>query len=259
MTTTSFMTKTGEKIVGTLETAGSDTDQIALLFHGIFVDREENGRFRRLADRMRQQNIASMRIDLEGHGEAPRKSMEATVEGMAGQLSATFRWAADMGYKTIHIVPSSFSGALFALAYPFLERTKIKTIFLLNPVLDFNDVFVDASKPEMRELFSSERQDELRTVGFFNPVPQFTVTDAFWVGIKNLDIPEAYSRIDLEHVVVHGSADELVDFTNTRRIVEGNKYAKFVEVPGAVHAFTQSGHEDEVWDTLLKHIRLGAG
>lgn len=250
----SFTSEYGQKIFGTFERNSRNKGHIVLLFHGIFVDREENGRFPRLAKQLNQHNIDSIRIDLPGHGKSKLSSENATISQMAGYLSSTYRWATARGYKKIHVVPSSFSGALFSMIWPMLDTTNMGEIFLLNPVLDFQYVFIDAAKPEMKELFSESNQAKLASIGSFNPQPNFRITDAFWAGMLNLEIPSAYGRINRKHTLVHGNADELVDFDRTKVIASKNPNCDFVEVNGAVHAFTQSGHEDEVWKLLLDRL-----
>jgi pimeloyl-ACP methyl ester carboxylesterase len=254
MSRISFNSEYGQKIFGTFERNSRNDGQIALLFHGIFVDREENGRFPRLAKRLNERNIDSIRIDLPGHGKSKVLSENATISQMAGHLSSTYRWAAAKGYTRIHVIPSSFSGALFSMIWPILETSKMGKLFFLNPVLDFHDVFIDAAKPEMKELFSESNQAKLMSAGSFNPQPTFKMTDAFWAGMLNLDIPSAYKRITGKHTLVHGNADELVDFERTKSIAIENPNCNFIELNGAVHAFTQSGHEDEVWELLLERL-----
>src|ERR1017187_4161480 len=101
---------TGRQIPATYESA-EGAQHIIVLSHGIFVTRSENGRFDRLAPRLRELGIASVRPDLAGHGESRLSSRYTTVSAMALDLEDTLNWAADE-HQRVSVIASSFSGAL---------------------------------------------------------------------------------------------------------------------------------------------------
>ncbi|OBY26604.1 hypothetical protein A9D60_18235 [Leisingera sp. JC1] len=141
------------------------------------------------------------------------------------------------------------------MIFQVIDKKYLASLHFLNPVLDFDDVFVHPGKEEMAEIFSTKRIGQLTQKGYFYPQPHFCMSDAFWSGLLSVDIPKMYRDIDISHRVFHGNADELVDFDRTRKIVQDNKSAAFIEVDGGVHAFTQSGHEENVWSNILKYLR----
>ena len=245
------------RVHGSLETGSGTGAPIVLLFHGIFVTRSENGRFDRLAPRLSAQGMDSLRIDLSGHGASEVPSRDARVARMATELLDAMTWVRDAGYSTTYVVASSFSGALTALALtsPISDDLMPSKLVFLNPVLDFNNVFTHAALPEMAAIFTLLSQENAFRDGSFQPTDTFTMSREFLLELHNIDVPSAYLRLRLPHLVLHGDADELVSYQRTAEIVAANPAARFETVQGGVHAFTQSGHEARVWDRAIEWLQ----
>lgn len=232
----------GHKIPATLN--GEPEEVLCILCHGIFVDRNENGRFERLAQRLADGGIASLRVDLSGHGSSEVPSVDASVTTMSSEISDAVRFAVTSYPKAkICLVLSSFSGALFSLSNTVLDHSGVNKFVFLNPVLDFEDVFVNPSKDEMSELFSARNIEECLNTGSFSPVPHFTMSRSFYLELAAINVARLYSQFNFEHLVIHGDADELVDYENTKRICETNASCHFETIPNAAHAFTDASHE----------------
>jgi alpha-beta hydrolase superfamily lysophospholipase len=254
--TVSIETKHGyANIPGTLECAGPKSTDIVLLYHGIFVDRNENGRFKRLAPMLSTAGFDSLRIDLSGHGESGVPSVNARLSRMCSEVLDVIEWASRSSYNGISILASSFSGALvsLALATPAALPRPHKIVYL-NPVLDFDNAFIHAERDEMAEMFSPDRQREAYKHGSFQPTPEFTMSREFLMELTSTDVRSAYLSMRLPHLVLHGTADELISFEHTRDVVTQNASASFEAIEDGVHAFTQSGHEDMVWERVMSWL-----
>lgn len=227
---------------------------LIVLSHGIFVTRSENGRFDRLADKLLKLGIASVRPDLAGHGESQVASRQTTVSSMALDLEDVINWAART-HNEVSVIASSFSGALFSLIQAYGLLPSLRGIVMLNPVLDFTNVFVRAEKPEMSETFSDERQLKAKTSGHFWPTGDFEMSRDFLLDLAAMDVERAYLKLQQRHLVIHGTSDELVSYERTKEIVTGNAAATFKSIADGVHAFTQSGHEAEAMDIAVDWLR----
>jgi uncharacterized protein len=234
-------------------TGGDSSRHIAVLGHGIFVDREENGRFPRLAERLLEHQIASVRPNLPGHGTSPIPSRETTVAIMALTLRDTIDWSLER-FATVSVVASSFAGALFSLVADAAMQSALARVVMLNPVLDLRNVFIEAEMPEMRELFNVDSFARAYHDGFFEPTSDFEMSREFLFELSHIDVPSAYQELRREHLVLHGTADELVSFRRASEIAALNASASFVAIPGGVHAFTQSGHESQIWDRVVEYL-----
>jgi pimeloyl-ACP methyl ester carboxylesterase len=233
----------------------SDASHMVVLSHGIFVDRNENGRFPRLAQALSDQGIGSVRPDLPGHGENPTPSAQTSVTGMALALADTISWSLK-NYQEVSVVASSFSGALLSLVADRSIQEKLFRMVFLNPVLDFRNVFIKAEMPEMGESFTPEKIAGANQEGSFFPVPQFEMSREFLFDLHHIDVTGAYLRLSRPHLFIHGTEDELVSFRRAREIALSNIYSELVEIEGAVHAFTQSGHEAKVWEIVKQYLTV---
>jgi pimeloyl-ACP methyl ester carboxylesterase len=244
-----------ETLSGSVPTvqANLSAEHVVVLSHGIFVDSNENGRFPRLAALLSQRGLGSIAPDLPGHGSSPIASRDTTVSDMALTLRDVLGWTFEH-CSEVSLVASSFSGALLSLIYDQGLGGQLSRLVMLNPVLDFDNVFLHAAMPEMAESFSPEGFDELASTGLFRPVPQFQMNREFVFEMQRFDVPEAYLRVDKPHLVLHGTSDELVSYNRATEIISANPAAEFVPVPGGVHAFSQSGHEPEVWDRVVAYL-----
>lgn len=244
--------KSRHSIPALLEDSGK-RDHLVVLSHGIFVDRSENGRFDRLAPRLSAVGIASVRMDLAGHGRSEVRSVDATVESLALDLRDVLHWAS-RNYAHVSLLASSFSGALLSLLARDPTIPSLRRIVMWNPVLDFRNVFTEAEMPEMADMFSASAMQELDEIGYFYPVPHFQMSQAFVFGLDHYDVPKAYLDLAVPHLVLHGDKDELVSFGHTTRIVLDNPHSSLEIVAGGVHAFSQSGHEQQAAELTVQYL-----
>lgn len=241
----------GRGIPATLVEAASQLKRVCILAHGIFVDRSENGRFDRLAERLATLGISSVRMDLSGHGKSEIPSLESTVASMADDIAYTCDYLRGLGAQDVDIVASSFSGGLLALLCGNTYGPSFSRVVLLNPVLDFKNVFVEAEMPEMAEMFSAEHISSAFRSGSFFPVPHFQMSRGFLIELMTMNVPKAYQEFAARHLVIHGTADELVSCKHTRQIVKSNKRATWRVVEGAKHAFNTAQAEAEAHKAAL--------
>ncbi|EHM94773.1 hypothetical protein HMPREF0975_01138 [Actinomyces sp. oral taxon 849 str. F0330] len=235
-------------IPATLDNVSS---RILVLSHGIFVDRKENGRFERLSVQLKSRGISSLAIDLPGHGKNPIPSMQANVSNMTWSLIDTVNWAAQH-YESVGLVASSFSGALASLAWPLIRESINDLLIFLNPVLDFDSTFVNPLCSEMGSLFNTSTFQQARDQGYFQPVQHFTMSRDTLLDFRTISVSTAYSQISYPHTIFHGDADELVPFSVTKNIAVTNPFCDWRTISGGVHAFTQSGHEEQVWSEISR-------
>jgi len=82
----------GHAIPGTLRHAGARAPAV-LLCHGLGSHRDEvGGLFARLANELASLGVASLRIDLPGHGAHPLPQRALTLEGAAHEIGCALAW-----------------------------------------------------------------------------------------------------------------------------------------------------------------------
>ncbi len=246
----------GRKIPGTFVEIAPKPARACILAHGIFVTRSENGRFDRLAERLAMRGLASVRIDLSGHGASEIPSIQATVASMTDDIAYTHQYLQELGVQDIDIVASSFSGALLSLLCANKYSPRFATVVFLNPVLDFKNVFTEAEMPEMADMFSAENISLAFKSGSFFPVPNFQMSRGFLTELMTIDVPRAYQEFLTQHLVIHGTADELVSYEHTRNIVRKNTRATWTAVNEAKHAFNTERAEAEAHRAVLDWLAV---
>jgi pimeloyl-ACP methyl ester carboxylesterase len=174
---------------------------------------------------------------------------------MSCDVLDTIAWAKQHGFEKISIVASSFSGALVSLALAYAPTPQLEKLIFLNPVLDFQNVFTSAATAEMAAIFSSENQLAAFKNGSFYPVPHFEMTREFIMDLKSINVQQAYQNITIPHLVVHGTADELVSFERAEEVTKSNKNSTFLAIEGGMHAFTISGHEAQIQEIIIDWLR----
>ena len=241
----------GRFVPATLREVGHPLKRVCILVHGIFVTRSENGRFDRFAESLANHGISNIRIDLSGHGTSEISSLESTVASMTDDIAYTYQYLRHLDVQFIDIVASSFAGALLSLLCGNKQGPNFSKVIFLNPVLDFNNVFIEAEMPEMADMFSAENISSAFQTGSFFPVPHFQMSRGFLIELMNIDVPKAYNKFVTPHLVLHGTADELVSYEHTRRIVSSNRWATWKYVKGAKHAFNTEQTEAEAYKAAL--------
>lgn len=237
------ITSANREIPATLVEVDGCNDRTCLILHGIFTTRHESGRFERLAERLANAGISSIRIDLAGHGDNPIKSDETSVSKMMCDIYETLQWLNNNGYRTIDVIASSFSGALLSLLAKALSGLDVDKLVMLNPVLDFDSVFINAERNEMRDVFNDSAIRGAWLNGMFEPVPGYFMSREFLADLSSMDVARAYKLLNKKHLVIFGTEDELVSFETAKNIVGTNSNASWYEIDGAVHAFMDPKHE----------------
>jgi len=230
--------------------------RVCILSHGIFVTRSENGRFDRFAKTLANNDISNIRFDLSGHGNSEIPSVQSTVASMTDDIAFIYHYLRNIGVQSIDIVASSFSGALLSLLCGNKHSPSFSKVVFLNPVLDFNNVFIEAEMSEMAEIFSTNNISSAFQIGSFFPVPHFQMSRGLIVELMSIDVPKYYKKFNMPHLVIHGTADELVSYENTKRIVSMNRWATWKDVEGSKHAFNTEKTESEAYKTTLNWLLI---
>jgi hypothetical protein len=236
----------GQFIAGTLHMPdGRGRRPAVALFHGFTGDKAEAAFIFVALSRMLAENgIASLRIDFRGSGESEGRFEDMTpLEELSDARAALARLRRTRGIdpRRLGVVGLSLGGLVAALAAG--AEPDLKSAVLWAAVATPLDVFTAMSRPkQLRELRREGRSD----------------FDGLYVGrdfmrtLSALDPPAELARSRAAVLVVHGTADEIVPFSNSTlylRAAEGRPFpARRVAVEGANHVFSSV-----VWrNTALK-------
>jgi len=222
------------------------TDDVIIWLHGISVDKDEHlGFFRDGALWFALGGPSSIRFDFRGHGESSGTSIDFTVVGQSFDVQAILHFAQQQfgPHVRVHIVAASFGSppALFAAhRYP----QTVHSVSLIAPVLSYERTFLQPETAWAKELFSSQRLDQLDRTG------RLPFSESFSVGHHLIEemrliIPVGFlAHLRQRVLVVHGDQDSMVPYDATLAICKDLKHVRLVPLLGADHGFVDANDEE---------------
>src|SRR5574340_1110286 len=110
-----FNSMDGMKIGGTFRVPDSDVKLAAVLIHGITADREEGGFYTSLVEKLDNLKVASLRIDIRGHGVSDGKYEDLTLSGVINDIGSAVNHLKQLVKQDeipLVIIGTSFGGGL---------------------------------------------------------------------------------------------------------------------------------------------------
>jgi len=237
-----FNTTDGLSLTGIWHLPEEESTRVIVLAHGITVDKDENGIFIQLADRLVQKGFVVFRFDFRGHGESKGKSVDMTVMGEVEDLESAIEEVKKKGYTTIGLLGASFGGGIATL-YASKHQKDIVALCLWNPALNYDHTFLNPTSPWVRDQKEHMRKDILEkgwtTLGSKN----FVIGKALFDDMARLKPFEALKNITIPTLFLHGTNDTKVSFEDSKEYINLLSNGKLVIFDGAEHGF----HKD--WET----------
>uniref|UniRef100_UPI003F4924AD alpha/beta hydrolase n=1 Tax=Amycolatopsis sp. CA-096443 TaxID=3239919 RepID=UPI003F4924AD len=237
-------TPDGLNLASTLTEPDEAPSRGVLLVQGASVTREEGGFFTRLAAGLAESGIASLRVDLPGHGESEGRQEDLTLSALLNVLRSSLEHLASaLPDIRTSLVAASFSGG--AAAYYAAKRPDdIERLVLFNPLIDYRSRFID-EKPAWSDdgYINDEGAADLTRSGYLGHGPGFRLgrallNEAFWFEARQ-NLP----RITAPTLIVHGTRDTFISVESSRAADrELTCEHRLIELEGAQHGFAV--HDD---------------
>lgn len=236
----SVRTLDGTRLSGTFTTPAAPSRAV-LMTHGSGVTRDEVGLYPVLAESLAEVGVASLRLDLPGHGTSGGRRADLTLSGLLNALDAGVAKVPELtGLRRAGIVAASLSGgvsAFFAARRPEL----VDRLVLFYPLLDYRQRFVFEKPWWTGAAVTDETADTLDRQGHVEHTPVFPLGRAMLNEVFWLRPDTVFGDVAAPVMFVHGSADPTIPLLSSEKAAAAAAHSELVVLDGAGHGFSPAG------------------
>lgn len=236
----------GQLVCGTLNIPDVTGPSPAVAYcHGFTADRNESHfLFARLARRMEQAGIASLRIDFRGSGESGGRFEDMTpLEEVSDARSALAQLRANkrIDPDRIGLVGMSLGGLVAALTSA--KEPSLKSVVLWGAVA--RPVQVIRSLAPRGAMKAMEKEGRVDMGGL-------QVGRSFWEAAASIDPPGALAKCKAPVLIVHGTGDDIVPYSNSTAFLRAARRrgirCERLSIEGSDHGFSRHAWSEAVID-----------
>jgi alpha-beta hydrolase superfamily lysophospholipase len=227
----------GTRLSGTFTTPGAPAAAV-LMTHGSGATREEVGLYPPLASALAAVGVASLRLDLPGHGTSGGTRADLTLSGLLNVLDAgVAKVTALTGLRRTGLVAASLSGGVAAY-YATRRPERVDRLVLFYPLLDYRQRFVFSKSWWTGAAVSDEAVETLDRQGHVEHTPEFPLSramlnEAFWVRPDTV-----FGDLSAPVLFVHGSADTVIPLSSSEKASASAVHSELVVLENARHGFS---------------------
>lgn len=245
----------GQKIVGILHTPDSKNPPAIIMSHGWTGNKDEHGLFINAAREFCKNGFAVLRFDFRGSGESEGKFEDISFTEEASDLKSAieFMKKQNVDRNKIGLLGLSMGAAVSVLAY----NPEIKVLVLWSPAIHTKEIFLKImGEKVIKEIEEKGYYDLHKEPHEWRTETEFKISKKFLDEAKNLDIPSNFKKIRCPTLIVHGTADDVVDLKFSKHLMKGGDKNKFLEIiEGADHVFHAPEHEKQVTTLSLNFFK----
>jgi uncharacterized protein len=243
----------GTRLDATLVTPDSPLAGMVVLAHGITGDKDEHGKYARLANDLAGQGLSSLRFSFRGHGLSEGGQLGVSIGGEISDLYTALRFAESLQVP-ISIVAFSF-GAVSTLAVSRSMSRLIQRIVLWSPVLDLHGTFFEPHAEWGQSNFGRQNIERAIASSRLTVDDRFDLSAALFIEMQNYDFKSYLSALTIPAFVAHGTEDECVSFDVTKQSCATNSHVTFLSLAGANHDFDDPDIEDLLRRRTVEFLR----
>ena len=235
----------GLNLVGTREEPFGEIYDMAIIFHGFTANRN-TPLLKEIANQLRDENIASVRFDFNGHGDSDGKFEDMTVLNEIADANAILNYVkTDPHVRNIYLVGHSQGGVIASMLaglYPDL----IKKVVLLAPAATLK---TDALKGSTQGLTYDPKHIPDRL-----PFKDLTLGGFYLRTAQQLPIYEVSANFTNPVCLIHGTNDTVVSPNASKKYHEVYENSTLHLVDGADHRFSDK-YQDTAANLTAKFLQ----
>jgi uncharacterized protein len=235
-TSTTVRTLDGLQLAATFDAPEGPPGHGVLLVHGAGVTREEGGFFTRIAAGLAEANVASLRIDLPGHGESEGRQQDLSLSSVLNVIRSSLDHLRSLvDVPAVSLLAASFSGGTAAY-YAGKRPDDVSRLVLINPLIDYKQRFVAEKSTWTNDYISEKAGRQLLEQGYVGHTPTFKLgrpilNEVFWLQPRTV-----LAEITAPTLIVHGSEDTFISVESSR--AADKQFVckhRLIELEGAQH------------------------
>ncbi|MDD5147295.1 MAG: alpha/beta fold hydrolase [Candidatus Daviesbacteria bacterium] len=224
-----------------------------ILAHGITTNRSRESVLVAAEPILNSAGFSTLRFDFRGHGLRQLNSeQEVTIPGTMADIDTMVKFFQEQGIKRIGLAGASFGGAISVL-YAADHPQQIQALFLENPVLDFDPVYLHPKTPWGKEFFGNI-EERVQDRGYLEVgAGRFRLGQILFEEMQQYRPFDALAEYPHEIMVVQGDLDDKIDY---RDVVEQfkrlpNPRKRLEMLAGGSHGF----HNEPFKGVVVNMIR----
>jgi len=240
------------ELLVTKNSLGTNYQGDILMLHGIFSNKHESGRFDRYSELLNKNGYVTYRYDHRGHGDNPIDSSKMSIVGTVIDFVDIVNHISKENNNNLGLIASSYGAGIYLLALQNNKRLPLKTVLLLNPVVDFQSTFVNPLGEQLKGVFNKANVLELENGNCITGPNNTKITPNFFKELQLLYPYLSIPMLDKCTTVIHGSKDTAVSFDVCKSRITTNTSIDFIEIENANHAFREPESELQIFNALSK-------
>jgi len=236
----------GEKLVGISHE--SKSNKLIIVCHGRVCTKDEHF-YPELCQELAKAGFNAFRFDFSGNGESEGKFEDSTITKEIEDIKSVVDYFKKEKYEIFCLIGHS-QGAIEVLLHQ-AKYGSAKSVVDIAAYADQRDATTRKfSEKQIQEL---NKNGSLQLNAFEKSFKVYK--KYFYDRAAYGDIREKIRKITAPVLVVHGTEDKDVPFSNSQKIISAlNKKRRLIQIKGADHFFANNGHRKMLMSSIVEWL-----
>lgn len=208
---------------------------LCFIIHG-FTGNSEERHLMAVAETMRKNGIATLRVDMYGHGKSGGRFEDHTLYKWLTNGIDVIDYIRTLDFVTDIYLCGHSQGALTAILLASMERDTVKKLFALSPA----SMIPDEARAGTTLGISYDPVNLPPSIPIWNDLD---LNSNYIRVAQTIDVDAAIQRIGIDVFIAIGSEDKTVAPAYAKATAKKFSLCKYVEIPGDTHCFDNNLEE----------------